>query len=266
MHPIDITMNEKQLALTLTGVIDTQSVQLLINEIELGFDYYKFSELDLKLNSPGGEYTAMRNLMDVMTSRKASNHVIHVHANQVCASAAALLLATGHWGSRSVELDTELLFHWSRVAVPVGQTLTSGGAANLAYGLSAANQRVLDRLVSGMCCGAGSIQKLVGVIAKRLDSLLTSWDDVEMALRRDSMPRPARQYEWVKELKRQLKRWVSEADANKLKAGVMAYLKSRFERDSVMDLREAYAICLIDVVKGVLPVGGAFRPARICLQ
>jgi len=254
MHPIDITMNEKQLAITLTGAIDTQSVQLLINEIELGFDYYKFSELALRLNSPGGEYTAMRNLMDVMTARKANNHVIHVHANQVCASAAALVLATGHWGTRSVELDTELLFHWSRATVPVGQTLTSGGAANLAHGLSAANQRVLDRLVSAMCRGAGSSQKLVESIAWRLDSLLAYWDDVEMALRSDAVPRSARQYEWVKELQRQLKRWVSEADAHKQKSGVMAYLKSRFERDSIMDLREAYAVCLIDVVNGVLPV------------
>ena len=135
MNNFEIEMNENQLTLSLTGPIDTQSVRALASEIRVGFDYYKFSDLTVALSSPGGEYIAMHSLLDVINKRKAKNCSIHIRAGRQCASAAALLLAHGKWGTRTVEPTTHLLFHWARASFHSGSTLTSDGAANLAHDL-----------------------------------------------------------------------------------------------------------------------------------
>lgn len=63
MQRIQVSMNEQSLSVVLTGPIDAESVQDLGHEIELGFEYYKFNEITLRLNSPGGDFNAMRSLM-----------------------------------------------------------------------------------------------------------------------------------------------------------------------------------------------------------
>ncbi len=253
MYPLEIAMNEKHLSVTLTGPIDTATVRLLANEVRLGFDYYQFSEMTLTLDSPGGEYNAMRSLLDIIHKRKAQNCHVHVQATQLCASAAALVLAHGQWGTRSVEPGTKLLFHWARASFKDGLTLTSDAAASLAQGLSTTDQRTLEHLVDCLCAGAGNAGKLVAEISSRLDGLLDDWGDIAAALGSDSDARAPKQIEWVKDLQRNLKRWLSEPSSVKQKAALVTTLKARFEKDSLMDLREAYALCLIDGVSGVLP-------------
>lgn len=253
MEHIEFSMNEQQLAVTLNGEITSEAVRRLVSEIRLGFDYYKFPQITLRLDSPGGEYKAMKALIDACNAYRAENLSVHVQASQQCASAAALVLAQGHWGTRTVEPDTQLLFHWVRTSFQAGQILTSDLAANLARGLSSTDDKILERLVASMCRGAGNETALIKTIVDRLDELLNNWNATAAGLSEDAPQNCVKSCEWLKELQRNVKRWIALADTTRQKAAVISFLKARFEKDSVMDLREAYALCLIDAVRGVLP-------------
>lgn len=253
MSTLEIDMNEACLNLVLSGTISTQSMRQLASEIRLGFDYYKFSDVTVTLDSPGGEYVAMRSLLEVIGKRKVENCNVHVRAGQQCASAAALLLAHGKWGTRFVEPTTRLLFHWARASFKDGLTVTSDVAASLAHGLSNADRQVLECLVDSLSDGAGSTALLVTEIQKRLDSLMQNWGTVARSLTFDDTDRSPRQVVWIRELQRNLKRWHAEPNSWKLKSTLVSTLKSRFEKDTAMDLREAYVLCLIDIVNDVLP-------------
>ena len=254
METIEVAMNEKNMAIILTGPINTASVKRLVQEMDYGFDYYQFSGITVQLDSPGGEYKAMLTLLDCMKRRQQANQLINMQATHVCASAAALVHAHGTWGTRTVEPDTHLLFHWARALFQVGQVVTSDMAVSLAKGLSTVDQKILERLVASMCAGAGGEQALVDTMSARLDSLLLHWDETARALSDGVDGRSANQCDWAKVLQKNIKRWQAECDVRKQVAGVVLCLKSRFEKDLAMDLREAYALCLIDVVKGILPV------------
>jgi len=253
-NPIEVSMNEKQLAITLTGPITTATVKGLIREIDYGFDYYHYPVITVRLDSPGGEHLAMRTLLDTLALRRRARRPIHVHATQLCASAAALILAHGGWGTRTVEPNTHLQFHWSRAMFEAGLVLTRDMATSLVKGLTMADQKTLENLVASMCAGAGGQKALVDSMSFRFGELLDNWEAVAMALDRDvEKPQPVRLVAWVKELQRHIKRWSDEQSPKKQTTTIVEFLKARFEKDTVMDLRQAYVLCLIDVIKGVLP-------------
>lgn len=256
MQRIQVSMNEQSLSIVLTGAIDAESVQDLGREIELGFDYYKFSEITLQLNSPGGDFNAMRTLMEQIRRYARKNLPIHVHAGQMCASAAALVLASAHWGTRCVQMDTQLLFHWSRVSMASGMVLTGELAAHLARNLSELDQVIMSQLVHSLCAGAGGQSALVHLIEVRLHGLLKNWPQQEAAMHFDSKETSVKKLAWVRDLQRTLMRWKAQPDPVKKVSALTQYLQDRFERDAVMDLRQAYCLCLIDTIKGLFPVQG----------
>ena len=104
-----------------------------------------------------------------------------------------------------------------------------------------------------MSAGAGDTSQLISEIQSRLESLLQDWDEVSRALPVEAVVRSPKQVEWVRDLQRNLKRWLAEPKSAKQRAALVSALKARFEKDTSMDLREAYALCLIDVVGDVLP-------------
>lgn len=253
MECLKVSMNEKRLVISLNGQINARAAQDLVTELDVGFAYYQYPAITVRLDSPGGDYTAMRTLMNAINTHRLDHHPIHVHAAQVCASAAALVLAHGAWGTRTVEPYTQLLFHWVRASFEVGQVLTSDMAASLAKGLSAADQKTFEQLVGAMSNGAGSNKLLVHTMSERLDELLVNWHEISRALVSGGDAKSPKQLVWLKELQRHLKRWTAETDDKKRTAAIVSCLKTRFELDLMMDLREAYVMGLIDVVRGVLP-------------
>ncbi|MBP9906278.1 MAG: ATP-dependent Clp protease proteolytic subunit [Rhodoferax sp.] len=256
MQRIQVSMNEQSLSIVLTGPIDAESVQDLGHEIELGFEYYKFNEITLKLNSPGGDFNAMRSLMEQIKCYRRKNLPIHVHAGQMCASAAALVLANAHWGTRSVQMDTQLLFHWSRTSMASGMVLTGELAAHLARNLSAHDQVIMSQLVHSLCAGAGGGSALVHLLEARLHVLLKNWPQQEAAMHFDSKENSVKKLAWVRDLQRSLMRWKAQPDPVKKVSALTQYLQDRFERDSMMDLRQAYCLCLIDKINGLFPIQG----------
>lgn len=253
MKTVNVKVTPKQLSIYLTGAIDSQSVAALTAEFETGFDYYQYREVTLQINSPGGEYKAMRALLDEIDRRAANDCTVQVHAGQVCASAAALVLASGQWGQRVVDRDTRLLFHWVRAPMRDGLALTSDVAADLAKGLATTDQKVLARLVGRMERSAGGINALIAVMETRLSALEVNWIGVEEALDNETKATSASKTEWVRRLRRQLNKWQPESNSGKLSQAVIDYLSARFQHDTLMDLREAYCLALVDIVCGVLP-------------
>lgn len=266
MESIKVSMNEKRLVISLNGQINAATVDGLIKELNVGFDYYQYPAITVRLDSPGGDYTSMRTLMNAINVHHLANQHIHVHAAQICASAAALILAHGAWGTRTVEPHTTLLFHWARASLEVGQVITSDMASSLAKGLSTADQKVLEQLVCSMSGGAGSNIVLVRTMSKRLDEVLVNWCEISRTSQNHTEAKSVKQPVWLKALQRQIKRWTAETDERKRTAAIVSCLKARFELDSIMDLREAYVLCLIDVVSGVLPRITSVIDSRIAIQ
>lgn len=254
MNSIEIAMNERQLAITFSGPLCAESAKGLIRELDCGFDYYQYPSITVRLDSPGGEIRAMRSLLEHFAFRQDAGQTVEVHASHLCASAAALVLAHGCWGTRQVEPTTHLQFHWSRAALDGGQVLTSDMAASLARGLSSVDQKTLEHLVTSMVQGAGDAKSLIDTMAVRLDQVLQNWQTVAAAIEIDAnRPTPAKLTPWIKELNKHLKNWSAQRDPVKLKADIVGFLKELFQKDAKMDLRHAYALCLVDCVRGVLP-------------
>lgn len=253
MNSIDVAMNERELSISFAGPLSAESVKGLIQELDCGFDYYQYPSIRVQLDSPGGEFRAMHMLLERFSLRKDAGQMVEVHASHLCASAAALVLANGCWGTRQVEPTTHLQFHWSRAALDGGQVLTSDMAASLARGLSSVDQKTLEQLVTSMVQGAGDTKALVDTMAMRLDQVLQNWQVVAAVLELGiNRPTPVKLTPWVKELQKHLKNWSAQRDLVKLKAGIVGFLKELFQKDERMDLRQGYALCLIDSVRGVL--------------
>ena len=241
----------------LSGPIDAELVEAVCTELELGFAYYKYKEIKLGLNSPGGEYHAMQTLMTQIRHYAHDNHQVHVQAGQMCASAAAFLLANANWGTRRVQVDTQLLFHWTRANMAPGLAMTGDLAAGLARNLNALDQMLITQLVESLCAGAGGESALIYTIESRLFGVQQAWDQVESVMQRNAMAPASKDRAWVMALQRNLRRWRSASENRKKLSGLTHYLKLRFEKDSMMDLREAYALCLIDEIGGVWPMSGS---------
>ena len=69
---------------------------------------------------------------------------------------------------------------------------------------------------------------------------------------------------WIR-LGSNLDRWSKLKNKEMKVKKLIELLNQRFDMDTLMDLREAYALCLIDKVDGLLPVSAPVAQARACM-
>jgi hypothetical protein len=174
---------------------------------------------------------------------------IAIRSTFKCASAAAILLAMGHWGERRVDQSTVLLLHTLRIDSNLkGMTATLSGS--LSQSLTSADFHLLDILVQRMLDQSGSEAALIETVNARFKQVERNWSELETKLcphiisnRRKSRP------DWFRSLAK-LDRAAS-ADG-KFTSDLRKYLYERMQSDFQMDLREAYVLCLIDQIDDVL--------------
>ena len=231
------------------GEISLQGVSRLVEQIQSAFDYYQYDHVELHIESPGGAALGLDYLLRNISKYQSCGKTLQVRTTFLCASAAALLLAFGTWGERRVDRATVLLFHFARLGSSV-TGLTAQTAGGYSRALERHDQNMLEKLVDHLCLQAGGISKLKLQVRSRLDLLDSNWADIDeeirgVALKKNNAARP----EWFKKLRAVSK---PQSDISKSRALYMKYVIEAFQRDAAMDIREAFALALIDVIDDIV--------------
>lgn len=245
---VEITHYEQhRLRASYVGAVDPSGALELDKVVELAFGYYRYPTLELAIESPGGLADALVPMATALQRWRARGHAIEVRSTFQCASAAALLLAGGTWGGRSVMPGTALVFHFPRVMVNRA-VIKSSAAAHISRRLRHGDERTLSWLCGTVASSAGGVSALALHVAERTAELRSRWDEVAQAMINPlsgdaygAVPGPS----MLKVVERVLAAPVFEAAYRKAVGQMM-------EQDAPIDLRLAYALGLVDRVEGVL--------------
>lgn len=232
----------------------TQAQALELRDVfrEAG-DYWKYSDLTLELNSPGGELLALRALMYELKCWRARGRNLKTVSLGFTASAAAIALSLGNLGQRAVQPHSVLLYHHSRLMPPASE-LTAQHAANAATQLHMADRLLLDQLVAHICEGLGGAQALAEEGLARCEHLIAHGQSIanEMWPTAGGCCKPDRgnKFRAPSQLK-QLMRAYENVQRKGVVTPFAELLATEFERDQPMPLDLAWAMLLIDEVQSV---------------
>ena len=235
--------------------VDMASIKSMSQLLDMAFDYYKFNEVNLKINSPGGQGYAMNEALKAFDIWRRQGKSVNVSAGHCCASAAAILLAHGAWGHRTVEPTSEILFHFGRMQIQ-NINLTRERATSFAQKLALVDRQMVSHLVSILCKGAGDEEALRQEISARCEALTRNWDKVHADLCALNIFAVNNRGPWLKTLATASSavRFSSTVNlSGKFSDWLTRHLNKLFEDENLFDLKQAYALCLIDCIQGVLP-------------
>jgi ATP-dependent protease ClpP protease subunit len=213
------------------------------------FDYYQYDCVDVRLESPGGSIDSMHYILRKMTDYEERGKKVSVRSTFVCASAAAILLAMGRWGNRIVDRSTTLLFHTSRIDT-TGHGMTAAISVNLSQTLAGVDHRLVDVLINRMSRQAGGENALANLVIQRCRYVNENWDTLAESLNSlFSEGQSKRRPDWFKSLTKITRQGLEKG---RFLQELKKLIHNRMQHDVRMDLREAFCLCLIDEVTGVL--------------
>ena len=125
--------------------LNENSMLKLQKSIKAAFDYFKCNEVNININSPGGQGNCMYFIADLFSKYKNSGKVIGVTATLKACSAGAFLLTCGTIGKRAAYKNASLLYHYARVPMK-NSYVTEEGAKYLTDGLKKENSILLDNI------------------------------------------------------------------------------------------------------------------------
>ena len=253
---LSMSMNENSMQVEFSDQYSVQSIKQLIGVIRLGFDYYKYPQVILVMNSPGGETRAMKSLLEEMESLPKKNRQLTIVAGNLCASAGAMVLAHGVWGTRIASCETVLLFHSPSAHLRAEQAINREAGERLVRVLSASGSNSMNQLVVHIARQAGGIDALLLHMRQRLDEVTQHWNTMSNKLYEFVEKKNDKPTAVLQRLGSQLVRWSKLKNESLKIEKLIDMLTQRFDLDTSMDLREAYALCLIDKVDNLLPVAG----------
>lgn len=241
--PIRITLHDNVARLDINSEITENLATAMEAGLQKLFNYYKYDRIVLRINSPGGLLNALRHMLQYIQHWRNRGCLIDTEATFGAASAAAVLLSFGQVGSRTAHLHTSLLFHHARIS---GTTniITASSARTIATALKTTDKGMLMRLVEHVVSGSGGIAAHCAQGITRCDLLSNQAAAIANAL---ELPIDRKSPSWLKSVSKMY----LDVDAKKHPAPYMRYLAARMEIDSPMDLREAFALCLLDRVHDV---------------
>ena len=129
----------------LSGAVNQESVQELIDNIEHAKERYFHDHVEIEINSHGGDGASLTYLLESLDRIRAEGVSIDTRGRGQVASAAAVLLALGDW--RRADAGTEILLHHARVR---SADVTATGSAELAQFLRRSDERIVRSLKSRM--------------------------------------------------------------------------------------------------------------------
>ena len=127
-----------------SGPLEDESSIELIDRIRALRDEFFFSEVQLRISSPGGHLSALKYFAESVRELQADGLKIATHAITTVASAAAVMLSLGD--VRTAHRKSLLLYHTGRVP-GVDGTITAKSAESLATALHTADDEIVSLLV-----------------------------------------------------------------------------------------------------------------------
>lgn len=157
--------------LTMSGPLTPAMVLEMRRQFRTAVEYYRYNLVEIEIDSPGGDAGALRALSIEMDWLRANGCAIRSTAMMQACSAAALTLAMGTVGMRSVQPYTQLLFHNSR-ATPQGEyPLTAIHAIAAAGQLQKLDSQVVDMVVDHLTRARGGLGGLAAAGLSRCHKL-----------------------------------------------------------------------------------------------
>ena len=243
LAPLVPALGEQEGSLEINTEISEASAIEIEKHLDRFFGYYHYERVTLKLNSPGGALVGLEHIFDCIGRWRERGREVHSLVMFRAASAAALLLALGEVGSRTAHRNSALLFHHARLA-GAQYTLTSGAAGQMASTLKIIDQKIVHRIVEHCRSGFGAGMGLALEGALRCQWLRDQGPEIALELGVTDTRRPLK---WLSPVARM---W-ADCVARSSFTPFSKHLAERFDEDSGMDLREAWALCLLDQIKGV---------------
>jgi ATP-dependent protease ClpP protease subunit len=156
--PISTTLDAKAPVIRLTGEIDMQVAYALLDELKLLHDYYQFRDIELQIDSPGGNADALHHLVQSISPwRKGEGRTLRTLGLNEVASAAALLLSFGTLGHRCLCSHGRVLYHQVRAVQREASAQTVSQLRASSRKLERWDKCFLDLLVEHVQPGRGEV-------------------------------------------------------------------------------------------------------------
>jgi ATP-dependent protease ClpP protease subunit len=252
LAPLVPVYGEQEGALEINTDISEASAIEIEKHLERFFSYYHYESVTLKINSPGGAVIGLEHILECIDRWRARGRSLQTLAMFRASSAAALLMSLGEVGGRTAHRNSTLLYHHARIG-STQYALTSGAADKLATALKLVDQGMTQRLVAHCEKGFADGIGLRTEGARRCQMLREQGSEIAQDL---GVLDPRIPLKWLTPVVRM---WTDCQTRNSL-SPYNKHLVARFEEDTSMDLREAWALGLLDRVKGVSKLDGHTAP------
>ncbi|MGC8485816.1 MAG: hypothetical protein ACP5O6_09315, partial [Candidatus Baltobacteraceae bacterium] len=130
----------------LTGAVNSESIIKLCDEIDLQVNYYRFRDVRVEIDSPGGDSNSLEYLIARMYSWRQHGVSIGTRGLTAVSSAAAVVLSLGNPPHRRAFSPCSLLYHNGRVGGEKPYSYTDFELISLAQKLHLVNFRYIDLL------------------------------------------------------------------------------------------------------------------------
>ena len=128
-----------------SGPLEDANCIELVDRIRVLRDNLFFSEVQLRIASPGGHLSALRYFAESIHKLQSDGLILATHAITQVGSAAAVMLSLGD--VRTAHRKALLLYHTGRVP-GIDGTITAQGAESIAAALTSADEEIISLLVA----------------------------------------------------------------------------------------------------------------------
>ena len=238
-----ITYRDDHCAIDMNSDVSEGAALALESAFEKLFCYYQYERVVLRVNSPGGLLSALRHILQCVEGWRAGGYKIETEVTFCAASAAAVLLSFGEIGTRTAHRHSNVLYHHSRIG-GTASVITANGANYLASLLKSTDHGLVKRLVSHIAGSLGGVLAFGVQGELRCKLLMNEGAVIARSLELEADSNALR---WLKATSSMYRDMAKKGSIEVYRR----HLAKRMDADSSMDLREAYALCLIDRVHGV---------------
>lgn len=248
-----ITFDAHAATVSFTGVVTPNAAMALRKTCMLLCNYYHHHHIMLEIESPGGQMHALAHIEDTLSQLRQRGIRLATRASFEAASAAAMLLALGDIGSRAVTRHASVLFHHARLdgsACPI----TASHAEEIAKALHNADARFTQAILRHLVVGFGGEAAMFATGSARCHLL----QDEHMTIAQQMELTNSSPGKWLGRLQKVWEKCAQRASP----APYLNYLAQRCAKDMPLDLREAYALLLLDAIDLVPALQAALQPAR----
>ena len=240
LTPLSVSCAEAEGIIEINSEI-TQGLAIAIEAgLEMLFGYYKYANVKMKINSPGGAILGLVHILQSMQVWRDAGRTISTETAFTAASAGAILLAYGT--GRTVQRHSSILFHLSRVESSTN--LTSSHAAHIANALQERDDVIVSQLVHHLLIENCGVINLAEEGIARCNWLVEHSTEVSLAL---GVTHSKRSEKGPAILAKAYQNCLSKKSTKPYEK----YLEARMKLDTEMSIAEAYALNLIDAVAHV---------------